>query len=368
VQFIFLGDLNQLPPVYGQAVLGQKLLELPIVELTQVYRQALESPIIALALAVKDNNFALFNKNAVELWSSDRYKRADGTWNYSAFDVKHLTDKVVFERPGRGKVTLHPWKKKTETDVGLAFMQGQLKSWIDSGEYDPNEDLVLCPWGVSFGTDELNRSIADKLGKKRQATIHHVIAGYENYYYAVGDKLLVDKSEALIEEISANPRYLGKRPADASTRLDRWGNNATHDHTQGPEFDIDAALESLADVSDRTAAASHLMRVRFIDSGEEFTLRAASEYNKSSFAYAITVHKAQGSECRKVFLLTHYCHSTMLFRELVYTAITRAAEELYIVCSPMMLQKAAGYAKVKGNTLKEKLEFYATRLEERGKA
>jgi ATP-dependent exoDNAse (exonuclease V) alpha subunit len=57
VQFIFLGDLNQLPPVYGQAILGKMLLQLPIIELTRVYRQALESPIIAAALAVKDNNF-----------------------------------------------------------------------------------------------------------------------------------------------------------------------------------------------------------------------------------------------------------------------------------------------------------------------
>jgi ATP-dependent exoDNAse (exonuclease V) alpha subunit len=42
VQEIFLGDIQQLPPVFGPAVLGFKLLSLPTVELTQVYRQALE--------------------------------------------------------------------------------------------------------------------------------------------------------------------------------------------------------------------------------------------------------------------------------------------------------------------------------------
>ena len=49
VQFIFLGDIQQLPPVFGSAILGFKLLELPVVELTEVYRQALDSPIISLA-------------------------------------------------------------------------------------------------------------------------------------------------------------------------------------------------------------------------------------------------------------------------------------------------------------------------------
>ncbi len=51
VQFIYLGDLAQNPPVFGAAVLGYKGLEHPdsTIELTQVYRQALESPIIRLA-------------------------------------------------------------------------------------------------------------------------------------------------------------------------------------------------------------------------------------------------------------------------------------------------------------------------------
>jgi ATP-dependent exoDNAse (exonuclease V) alpha subunit len=365
VQFIFLGDLNQLPPVYGHPILGQKLLELPIVELTQVYRQALESPIISLALAVKNNNFAQFNRDAIELWSGNKFKKESGAWNYAAFDAKEIREKIVLEKEGRGKITIHPWKKKTETDTGLAFMQGQLKAWIDSGEYDPNEDLVLCPWNKSFGSDELNRAIADRLGKKREATIFHIIAGYENYYYAVGDKLLVDKSEAIIEKITSNPRYLGKRAAEASTMLDRWGNNAKASDGSTDDFDIEAALQQLEDVDERTAQASHLVEVRFIDTGETQILKAAGELNKTSFAYAITVHKAQGSECRRVFFLTHYCHSAMLFRELVYTGITRAAEELYIVMSPMMLSKAGNSPRVKGDTLKAKLEFYASRMEER---
>ena len=56
VQFIYLGDIQQLPPVFGPAILGFKLLELPVVELTEVYRQALESPIISLAHRILSGN------------------------------------------------------------------------------------------------------------------------------------------------------------------------------------------------------------------------------------------------------------------------------------------------------------------------
>jgi ATP-dependent exoDNAse (exonuclease V) alpha subunit len=367
VQFIFLGDLNQLPPVYGHPVLGQKLLELPIVELTQVYRQALESPIISLALAVKNNDFRQFNKDAVDLWTGEKFRKNDGKPAYMAFNAKEIREIITLDRPGRGKVTLHPWKKKVETEVGLAYMQGQLKQWIKQGVYDPMEDLVLCPWNKSFGTDELNRAIADKLGKDRGAVVHEVIAGFTRFYYAIGDKLMVDKQEALIVDITKNPKYLGKRPAQPSEQLDRWGNHADRSILASDisDADIDAMLDNLSMDEERTTAASHIIKYRYLDGTTEFFMDKAAELNATSFGYAITVHKAQGSECRKVFVLTHYCHSAMLFRELIYTAVTRAAEELYIVMSPMMLATAADRPRIHGDTLQAKLEFYKERLKER---
>ena len=367
VQFIFLGDLNQLPPVYGHPILGQKLLQLPIVELTQVYRQALESPIIALALSVKNNNFMQFNKDAVELWSGDKFKKPDGTWNHLAFDAKEVNEVTTLEMPGRGKVTLHPWKKRLDTELGLTAMKGQLKSWIEKGVYNPDEDLVLCPWNKSFGALELNKAIADKLGKMREAYIYEIIAGFETVYYAVGDKLLVDKQDAIILEINKNPKYFGKHTRAPSQTIDRWGNSTTKDvvYEDFEDYDVDDMLAELGDVSDRSAQASHTIRVRLLDTEEIVTLSRSAEFNGSSFGYAMTVHKAQGSECRKVFFITHHCHSAMLFRELVYTAATRAAEELYIVMSPMMLTKAAKSPRIKGDTLAAKLEFYTERLKER---
>lgn len=372
VQFIFLGDLNQLPPVYGQAILGKKLLELPIIELTRVYRQALESPIIALALAVKDNNFSTVSQQCNDGTFTVDGKQLDFANPEhipSRPNLLQLAQKVVIEKQGRGKVTLHPWKKVLDKDDALHAMQQQLAIWIRDGIYDPDEDLVLCPWNKSFGTDELNLSIADYLAKSQNKKVHEVIAGFNKYYFAVGDKLLVDKMEAVILDIHTNPRYLGKIPQQASYTLNRWGNGGSG--AADPFADditdeqIDFALEQAASVEDRTAEASHAIRVRFLDSEQEETLTKSATLNNASFAYAITVHKAQGSECRRVFLLLHECHAAMCSRELIYTAITRAAEELYIVMPPKMLAKAASKPRIKGDTLAAKLEFFNARLQEK---
>lgn len=362
VQFIFLGDLNQLPPVYGQAILGKALLELPIIELTRVYRQALESPIIALALAVKNNNFKDFNKNAVELWGAKA--------GFTGENVDAKGGKVTLYREGRGKVTLHPWKVKWEQDEALGAIKSQVNAWITSEEYLPDEDLILCPWNESFGCIELNKSIANKLGKLRGAEVYEVIAGFNKLYLAVGDKLMIDKQEAIILSIERNPKYMGTRPGPHSKDLDRWGCYhkpvaADADDFELTNDDIDALLESQAGIEDRTAQASHTIKLLMLDTDEEMVASTAAILNGATFGYAITVHKAQGSECRKVFFLTHYCHSAMTMRELVYTAITRAAEELYIVMSPMMLKTAANRPRIQGDTLAAKLAFYEQRLNER---
>ena len=362
VQFIFLGDLNQLPPVYGQAILGKMLLELPIIELTRVYRQALESPIIACALSVKDNNFDGFNADAFKLWGAP-----------ASFDARNVTVKTVLDMPGRGKVTLHPWKKVLDKEDALLATQQQFNFWLKDGTYNPDEDLILCPWDKSFGCAELNLAIADHIARAKDLLVHEVIAGFSKFYFAVGDKLLVDKQEAIILEIHTNLRYLGKQPQRASKTMNRWGNGGDG-HKAGSagvfgdditDDQIDAMLEAAADVSDRTAEASHAIKVRFLDSGEEETLTKSATLNATTFAYAITVHKAQGSECRRVFLITHGCHAAMCSRELVYTAITRAAEELYIIMPPKLLSSSARKPRIKGDTLAAKLEFFNSRIQEK---
>lgn len=366
-QFVFLGDLNQLPPVYGYPILGFKLLDLPIVQLVRVYRQALESPIISLATAVRTGEFMSFNTDYWQPYAGFKAQalrlEADG---------KKLSDvRVRLEgKPGQGTVTLHPWKQRFSADSALHHMKTFIRDKIKDGTYDPDKDLVLMPWNKSCGTIELNKAIAQELGARRNATVFHIIAGYQAHFYAVGDRIMVDKQDAIITEITLNSRYVGKEPMVESTTLDRWG--VEHGERKVRELsdeDIFAHMENLL-VEDKVNQASHVIKYKIVDmgddDGEEQTgsISTAGELNNSAFGYAITVHKAQGSECRRVFFLTAHCHSKMLTRELVYTAITRAKEELYVLCSPLMLETAHNRPQIKGNSLQEKLQFFKQRKAE----
>jgi exodeoxyribonuclease V alpha subunit len=127
------------------------------------------------------------------------------------------------------------------------------------------------------------------------------------------------------------------------------------------DVDMDKYLDAIsaaADGEDKTNTASHVITVRMIDSEEEVSIDSAADVNNLLLKYALTVHKSQGSEWQRVFLILHQSHNTMLQRELLYTAVTRAASELYVICEPDAFRKGVQSQKIKGTTLEEKLEYF----------
>jgi exodeoxyribonuclease V alpha subunit len=58
-------------------------------------------------------------------------------------------------------------------------------------------------------------------------------------------------------------------------------------------------------------------------------------------AWCLTVHKAQGGQWPVVVLVLDGSHGRMLWRELVYTAVTRAVDGLLLVGAPQLLATAA---------------------------
>lgn len=65
-----------------------------------------------------------------------------------------------------------------------------------------------------------------------------------------------------------------------------------------------------------------------------------SDLGQLSLAYAVTVHRSQGSEIPCVILALHDYQFTLLERQLIYTAITRAKKLLVIVGSKRALALA----------------------------
>lgn len=358
-QFVMLGDLNQIPPVFGPSILGFKLLEYPIVELKQVYRQALQSPIIALATAIRTNN-----------------RLGGSTEDLTRLIVK-LDQPVTVDHGEEGVVSLRPWKQRVEWETALHQMKRFLPGLIDSGQFDPEHDVILCPFNKSFGTVELNRIIADHLTKKRDELTYEIRARFELLYLAVGDRVLHDRHDAVITKIYETPGYAGKPVRKPSKTMNRWGRDKEQQEevTGRTADEMFAALESMAMADeDSKNKSSHTIEVYIPDLDRKEILNTAGSINKLLLSYALTVHKSQGSEWRRVFILLHNSHAkgTLLSRELLYTAVTRAKKELHIICEgdskkgqmtyKNSIVKAADSPVIRGTTLKEKAEYFRGKM------
>lgn len=57
----------------------------------------------------------------------------------------------------------------------------------------------------------------------------------------------------------------------------------------------------------------------------------ASNFNKFKHAYAISIHKSQGSEFDTVVIPIVKTYGKMLYRKLIYTAVTRVKKKLYLI-------------------------------------
>ncbi|MCD7120465.1 ATP-dependent RecD-like DNA helicase [Limosilactobacillus agrestis] len=82
------------------------------------------------------------------------------------------------------------------------------------------------------------------------------------------------------------------------------------------------------------------------------------EWNQLRLAYCISIHKAQGSQFKMVLLPVVRQFSRMLQRNLLYTAITRAAEKLVLIGEPYAVATSVENEAVNRNTsLVERLKM-----------
>lgn len=351
VQFIFIGDIQQLPPVFGKSIFIHVMQAgITSVELTTVHRQALESPILALAHRI-------------------------------------LAGKIIpppeLESLNKPGLEVVPWKKELGPEKAVEAMGHFLPKLIEQGKYEPMEDTILTPYNVSFGTQELNKVVATYLARKGNHTVYEISGGVNKKYFRVGDKVLWNKMEHKIISIEANSAYVGSMPQAPSTTLDYWGTE--HDSNKSSamaklilgEDDGIAHSEAVDDwLNSMIAGASgedegissrqisHKIKVIPLDVEEsdlsygEIEISSSGELGALDLGYAMTVHKSQGSEWRRVLFITHKSQGTMLFRELIYTGVTRAKSELIIVCPPNLFVKGITTQRIPGKNLQEKLDSF----------
>tara|TARA_R110000822_G_scaffold113667_4_gene244897 strand:- start:87 stop:1256 length:1170 start_codon:yes stop_codon:yes gene_type:complete len=177
---------------------------------------------------------------------------------------------------------------------------------VEAGEIDFSQDIIICP---------KNGALDRESGKYPECTVNGLnprLLGIVNPHdhgekFAIHDRVICTKNFA--EEDVWNGT------TGTITAVDH--NNAIWVKTDTPTRDGDGELRA---------------EVRFTP---EMT-------RATQHAYALTIHKAQGSQYRKVIVVCMKRDQIMLSRPLLYTAITRAQKECVVVGDRWAFDKALG--------------------------
>ena len=79
--------------------------------------------------------------------------------------------------------------------------------------------------------------------------------------------------------------------------------------------------------------------VKILFDDERLAEYSLSELEEVELAYAISIHKSQGSEFSTVILPLVYVPPMLMNRNILYTAVTRARERVYIVGSAKCVER-----------------------------
>ena len=256
-----VGDSDQLPPVGAGNVL-QDLIQsdlLPTVQLTEVFRQAMESLIVTNAHRIVRGEMPVLDRNDADFFFMNR-------------PAPYLAERTV-------------------TELCAARLP---KAY----GYSPISDIqVLCPSRKGdLGTVNLNRVLQGVLNppekKKQEITINGRIL-------RTGDKVMQTKN-------------------NYDLPWTRDGENGT------------GVFNGDVGILDQIEPASSTLYVLFDDRTAMYSFESAAELE---LAYAITVHKSQGSEFEAVVMPVLNVVPQLSYRNLLYTAVTRAKSKIILVGS-----------------------------------
>lgn len=163
-------------------------------------------------------------------------------------------------------------------------------------EYSPIDDIqVLSPTKMgTAGTKELNRSL--QLALNPPSRMKKEFRFFDTVF-RTGDKVMQIKNDYDV---------IWKRGADNGTGI--------FNGDIGIIYDIDVSNALL-----------------FIDFDGRKAVYTSEMLGKLEHAYAVTIHKSQGSEYKAVIMPLTLYSNNLLYRNLLYTGVTRAKEILIIV-------------------------------------
>lgn len=373
LKIVLIGDIYQLPAVIGKSILGFALNSPKWTTsiLTKIHRQALDNPIIANAHRIKAGQFPV--KSASQSGSA-----------LQPFAMKNIGELTESERNRirEGQLGLGYFAEKNRPHNALKISLAIIKKLFEKGEYDPRLDQIIVPQNVgTLGQEMLNQHLAPLFNSANKRI--PIKASYETKFLAVGDKVMFTKNDyklgilngmtGYITRISLNGDYkdyaiLRQLEATGYKNLDFTVTDESKELAERALNEIDKFGESMqdGDIIQAEQEASHVITVRYTPLGSndesEISVSKVGQIRGMLLAYAITCHKAQGSEYRRVIVLAHSSNGGMLSREWLYTAVTRARENLILLYNELGDKGLARGLKrqvVKGESIEEKAHNFS---------
>jgi hypothetical protein len=341
-----IGDINQLPPVHGRSIFGFAMANWPSFELTHIHRQkGVMNPIV---------------ENAWRILKGEMPK-AEGKFQ-------------MIELPG-------------EAGTASRKVRGIIPELRKRGIYEPNRDTIITAIngnegsrGAQLGQIPLNNEFSLVFNPQSESVRYFIDAARERKTFAVGDKVMATKNDheagitngmmGIITSINANGAYAGDHLRFGPIEeVNRYLKDELEEVDVEDDFTLDDLSDSFAavdqgqrDAKDKRdrGPSSHIVTVLFGDKDHGFELPFASlsEVGSLQTAYVVTCHKMQGGESPVVIIIAHDAHKQMLYREWLYTAVTRASEMCILLYSPTALRTGLNKQNIKGSTLRQKVEAF----------
>jgi len=187
---------------------------------------------------------------------------------------------------------------------GREFMHGDYGSAQVIGKDQVTQDLVLEADQVLVGTNRTRRRYNARLRE---------LKGFTADYPQAGDKLVCLRND----------------PAKGLLNGSLWKVMTSSRETVKPGINLLVSPEE--DDPDRGVAKIKLLKAAFENPEEEIPWQQKKRFDDFDYGYALTVHKAQGSQWDNVVLFDESWAFKDTRQRWLYTAITRAAKTLTIV-------------------------------------
>jgi exodeoxyribonuclease-5 len=187
---------------------------------------------------------------------------------------------------------------------GREFMRGDYGTAQVIGKEDVTQELVLRADQVLVGTNRTRRRYNARLRE---------LKGFSASYPQAGDKLVCLRND----------------PAKGLLNGSLWKVMTSSRETVKPGINLLVSPEE--DDPDRGVAKIKLLKAAFDDPDEDIPWQQKKRFDDFDYGYALTVHKAQGSQWNELVLFDESFAFKETRQRWLYTAITRAAERLTVV-------------------------------------